>query len=223
MRDSGPARPLPRLHVVTDDDVLGAADWPDRALAVVREGGAGIALHLRGPRTSGSRLHELAGLLRDPSSGAGALLVVNDRLDVALAHGITAVHLGGRSLDLAAGRALLGDSARVGVSCHSVDDAEAARAQGAEWIFAGTVFPTPSHPGVAGRGVKWVASAVAAAGQVPVVAIGGVRPDRVGSLRKAGAHGVAAIRGIWDRPDPAGAVREYIEALEDRAAQRGRD
>jgi thiamine-phosphate pyrophosphorylase len=204
---------LPRLHVVTDDAILSRADWPAAAGDVLAAGGAQAALHLRGPRTAGRRLYDLALALKPEALGAGASLVLNDRIDVALTVGVRAVQLGRRSLPVSDARRLLGAGASIGVSCHSGDEVEAAVADGADWAFAGTVFPTPSHPGSEGRGVDWLAEVARRAGALPLVAIGGVRADRVHELRIAGAYGVAVVRGVWDAPDPGRAVREYIEAL----------
>jgi thiamine-phosphate diphosphorylase len=118
-------------------------------------------------------------------------------------------------------RALLGPDVRLGVSCHSADEAVRARADGADWIFAGTVFPTPSHPDAEGRGVAWIGTVARRVRGLPVVAIGGVRPDRAPELVDAGAYGVAALRGVWDVSDPAAAVREYIQAM--NSERRGTD
>ncbi|MDX1494426.1 MAG: thiamine phosphate synthase [Longimicrobiales bacterium] len=201
---------IPRLHVVTDDEVLGRPDFPEMAAAVVDAGGEEVALHVRGPHTAGRTVYTMVTALREAASAAGALLVVNDRIDVALATGLGAVHLGARSLAPAEARRLLGDDVLIGRSIH---DEEAAVAARADWLFFGHVFATPSHPGTPGRGPEALARAVGAAAGVPVVAIGGVDPSRVSEVTAKGAYGVAALRGVWDASDPAGAVRDYISAL----------
>jgi thiazole tautomerase (transcriptional regulator TenI) len=81
---------------------------------------------------------------------------------------------------------------------------------GAEWFFAGHMFATPSHSGVAPRGTPLLAD-LAGFG-VPIIAIGGVRPEHTDELRAAGAFGFAAIRGIWDAPDPGAAAKAYLQA-----------
>jgi thiamine-phosphate pyrophosphorylase len=211
--------------VVTDDATLARAGWVDAALAVLEAGRGRLALHLRGPATSGRRMHALAGCLAEAAEAARALLVVNDRVDVALACGVPAVHLGARSLAIADVRRLVGSGKAVGVSCHTAAEVGRAVEDGADWIFAGTIFSTPSHPGVPGVGLGGLARMIGASGSSPTVAIGGIVPGRVAEVRQAGAGGVAVLRGIWDAPDPARAVDEYIEVLAESgaAAIRGPD
>jgi thiamine-phosphate diphosphorylase len=204
---------VPRLHVVTDDETLARPDFAARAATVLRAGGAAVALHLRGPRSPGRLLYDLAASLAVDAASAGSTLLVNDRVDVALALPAPGVQLGRRSLPADRVRPLVGPKALVGVSVHAPDAAVAARTQGASFVLAGHVFRTPSHPGQAGRGLDWLASVVDAASPLPVVAIGGIGVREVSSVRAAGASGVAALGGIWDAPDPADAVAGYIEAL----------
>jgi thiazole tautomerase (transcriptional regulator TenI) len=97
-------------------------------------------------------------------------------------------------------------SLRLGASVHSRAEADAAA--DADWWLAGHIFETPSHPGQPGRGLGFI-SELSTRG-VPVIAIGGVTPATVRPLRDAGAHGVAAIRGIWDAKDPSKAALEYL-------------
>lgn len=208
-------RSVPRLHVVTDDRVLGRPDFPGMAAAVLVAGAGGVALHVRGPHASGRAVYELMSELRETAGTTGALLVVNDRVDVALAVGLDAVHLGGRSLPVAEARRLLGDEVLLGRSAH--DDREVAHsvADGADFVLFGHVYATPSHAGREGRGVEALAHAVEVAAGRPLVAIGGVDVSRVAEVRAAGAYGVAALRGVWDAAEPGSAVRDYISALGD--------
>lgn len=202
---------LPRLHVVTDDRVLARTDFAARAAAVLDAGGAGVALHLRGPATSGARLYELAAALRARATEAGAVLLANDRVDLALAAALDGVHLRGRSLAPQIARRLLPDGAWLGTSVHSPDGARAA-AESVDYLVVGTVFATPSHPGRAGSGPAVLALVLAVVG-LPLLAIGGVTPERVREVRAEGAHGVAVLSGIWDADDPAAAVAGYLERL----------
>ena len=212
---------VPRLHVVTDDDVLAAADFPVVSRALVAAGGGGVALHVRGPRTSGRRLHTITSDLLANAAHSGAWLVVNDRVDVALATGARAVHLGRRSLPVVEARRILGEEARIGVSCHTPDEAAGASREGADWIFAGTTYATPSHRGREGCGPEGVHRASVAARGVPVLAIGGVTAERVSELVAAGAHGVAVVRGVWSAPDPVVALKEFLQELARDAGETG--
>ena len=201
---------IPRLHVVTDDRVLARPDFPSAALEVLEAGGARIALHVRGPRTSGRTLHRAAAELVRPARRTGAWLVVNDRVDVALVLGIHRVHLGRRSMPAKVVRRLLGPGARVGRSVHSV--AETGGNDGRiDYLLAGTVFATPSHSRIAPGGIG-VVRAVAAASPAPVVGIGGITAGRAARVLSAGAFGVAAIRAVWDAPSPGDGVERFLDS-----------
>lgn len=207
---------LPRLHVVTDDGVLARQDAPARAREVLEAGGAAVALHLRGPSTSGRRLHELTTALGPVAEATGSLLVVNDRIDVALAAGITAVQLGRRSLPADVARPISG-RARLGVSCHDADEVAAAVACGASWILLGHVFATASHPKRPPLGIERARALIETAGAVPTLAIGGLTPGRVPDVVAAGAWGVAVVSGIWGVGSPRAATSEYISVLQAHA------
>lgn len=205
------ARPerIPPLHAVTDDRVIASANFVARAGEVLAAGGDRIALHLRAPAATGRAMHDLAARLVEMASAAGALLLVNDRVDVAIAAGAHGVQLGRRSLSVEDARRLVGDRL-IGASIHDADEARAAIGGGADFLLAGAIYPTATHPGEAAAGVGWIET-VAALGR-PIIAIGGVMPERVGEVRRAGAAGVAAIRGIWDDPSPGEAVQRYLDA-----------
>lgn len=192
------------LHVVTDDAVVARPGFMERALALAAI--PGVAFHLRAPTATGGAVYQWAARL----AGAGATLLVNDRVDVALAAGAAGVQLGRRALALEDARALLGAGRAIGVSVGSADEARAAA--GADFLLAGNVFATRSHPGRPGIGIERIAE-IAALG-TPTVAIGGVTAASAGALRRAGAAGVAAIGGIWDAPDPARAALAYLEGWE---------
>ena len=138
----------------------------------------------------------------------GALCIINDRLDVALAVGADGVHLGQSDLPLADARAIVGQLTRarpllIGITANGVEHVERARLGGADYIGFGPVFATTTKvdPDPA-RGLKGLAAAVAAAGDTPVVAIGGITPARVGDVANAGAAAaccVAAVNHAADR------------------------
>ncbi|MBW3569506.1 MAG: thiamine phosphate synthase [Gemmatimonadetes bacterium] len=199
---------IPPLHVVTDDAVVARSDFLELARRVVQAGGPAIVFHLRAPRASGRRMHDLAKALRRMTADAGALLAVNDRVDVALAVGADGVQVGARGLEAVDARRLIGPDRLLGLSVHSVDEARAAMDGGADYVLAGSVWPTPSHPDRPGVGIGLIRS-VATLG-VPTIAIGGITPGRVAEARHAGAAGVAVIRGVWHAPAPAAAAREYL-------------
>ncbi|HYR09605.1 MAG TPA: thiamine phosphate synthase [Longimicrobium sp.] len=200
---------LPPLHVVTDDAVVGRADFLGVARRIAETSRADVAFHLRAPRASGRRMHDLATALRSMTADAGALLIVNDRADVALAVDADGVQAGGRGLMPADARRLIGPERLLGVSIHSADEARVAKAGGADYLLAGTIWETQSHPERRGAGIGLIRE-IAALG-IPTIAIGGVTAERAAEARDAGAAGVAAIRGVWDAADPAAAVAEYLK------------
>lgn len=207
---------VPGLHVVTNDEVLAASWFPARARRLVETAGSAIALHLRGPRTPPSRLLDLAELLAPVATASGTRILINDRADVALAAEADGVHLGQRSLPLSAVRSMRADW-MVGVSVHSVE--EAASATGADFIVAGTIWPSASHPDREGAGLERLHT-LATTTAAPVIAIGGVTPERASTARAAGAAGVAVLTGVWHEADPVGAAEAYVDAMNSGAGVR---
>ena len=162
----------------------------------------------RAPR--GRALYRAAAGLIRPARRTGSWLVVNDRVDVALVLGISRVHLGGRSMSASVARRLLGPDAQVGRSVHSVSEAGGDEGR-IDYLFAGAVFATPSHPGIAPGGID-VVRAVAAATPAPVMGIGGITVERAAPVVAAGARGVAVIRAVWDAPSPGDGVRRFLNS-----------
>lgn len=210
---------LPRLHVVTDDEVLARPDVVERAIDVLEAGQGAVALHLRGPRSAGGHLYRVARSILAASGVAPERLVMNDRVDVALVAGVGNVHLGERSLSVAQARSLLPAGARVGCSVHDEAEARQAESRGADYVFVGSVYRTQSHPGGVGLGVSAAAHIGRQAG-VPWIGIGGVTPDLCAEVVRAGSHGAAVLGGIWRAEDPVSAVQRYVSALDDTGRAR---
>lgn len=203
---------IPVIHAVTDDLVLGRGDFLDRARGVMRALGARGALHLRGHLHPAARLYELTTALRPLQERTGCWVVVNDRVDIALAAGVRGAQLTSRSITVRDARRMA-PALALGASVHAPDEACVAADAGADWVVAGHVFSTPSHQGAPGRGVALV-TAVTAAAHIPCIAIGGVRPARIAALLDAGAHGVAAISGIWGASDAERAAIDYLSTYD---------
>lgn len=138
---------------------------------------------------------------------------MNDRVDIALAVGAAGVHVGSRSLPPSEARRLLGANRILGVSVHDPSEAVEAAESGADYLFVGPLFKTPSHAGAAPRGAEFI-DVVASRVDLPLVGIGGVTPERAAALLASGAHGVAAIRGIWDAISPPDALQAYLDVVE---------
>jgi thiamine-phosphate pyrophosphorylase len=154
---------------------------------------------------------------RTPVSGRSVRIIVNDRLDVAIAEGAGGVHLGEMSLPVADAamwtkRMHPGGAGRrfsIGASCHSLDGVKAAVRDGADYVFFGPVFATPSKTKFGEpQGVKKL-GAVCGAVDVPVIAIGGITLENAGDCIAAGAAGIAAIRLFQDAAEPT----QVISAL----------
>jgi thiamine-phosphate diphosphorylase len=140
----------------------------------------------------------------------GAWAIVNDRADVALSAGARGVQLTSRSMSAGDARCFVPPLV-IGASVHSQADARDAAQGGAHWLVAGHVFETESVPGDEGRGMS-VIEQLAAEHPLPIIAIGGVRPQHVAALCSAGAYGVAVIRGVWGASDAGAAVIDYLSA-----------
>jgi thiamine-phosphate pyrophosphorylase len=200
--------PLPRLHAITDERIARRPDLSSVAGALADGGGSDLAFHARGRELTGLEHYDLAFRL----SVLPSPLFVNDRLDVALAVPAAGVQLGHGSLPVSSARAL-NPLWWIGKSVHSLAETEAARAEGADYLVVGPVFATASHPGRAPLGLEGLKQIVAAAGELPVIAIGGITADRVRAVRDCGAYGIAAIRALWDDAEPraaAGRMREWM-------------
>lgn len=140
-------------------------------------------------------------------------VIVNDRVDVALAVGADGVHLGQRSLPVAAVRPLVGPDMLIGASVHSLAEAREAASGGADYLTFGHVYPTRSHPGEPARGTAQLAQIVEAVEPVQVIAIGGVTPERVPEILRTGASGVAVMRAILESGDVERSTSDFVRAL----------
>lgn len=199
-------RPLPRLHAITDERIARRPDIDAVAGALAEGGGSDLAIHARGRELSGREHYDLALRLSVLPSQS----FVNDRLDVALAVPTAGVQLGRGSLPVSAARGL-NPLWWIGKSVHTLAEARAARTDGADYLVVGPVFVTASHPSAQPLGLAKLQQIVAAAGDIAVIAIGGITADRVREVRSSGAYGVAAIRALWDDAEPALTVRRMRE------------
>ena len=202
-------RPLPRLHAITDVAVLARPDLAVRAAALAAAGPA-LALHARDRAATARILAAVAARFVALARPAEAAVVVSGRPDIAAAVAAHGVQLGAGDLAPADARRVM-PRGWIGRSVHSAEAAAAAKAEGADFLLVGPIYPTPTHPGHQGAGHQLI-QACAPLG-LPVIAIGGVTVERVPELIGAGAYGVAAIRALWDAEDPARAAMEMLEAL----------
>lgn len=204
-------RPLPRLHAVTDARVLNLEDLGVRAAAIAAAG-SGVALHVRDRSAGGNRLTELTRRFLTLAGPPEAAILVNGHPEIAQGAGAQGVQLGSHDLRPGDARRIF-PRGWIGCSVHNEIEAETATREGADFLLAGSVFPTTSHPGARPRGVELVRRC--ASFGVPVIAIGGVRLERIAELRNAGAYGVASITALWDDPDPAAAAVAMLDEWSD--------
>ncbi len=151
-------------------------------------------------------------LLREvQASVKGAEVLVNDRVDLALAAGCAGVHLGATTLPVAAARKIA-PGLRIGYSAHALDEARRAEADGADFVTFSPIFKTDSSGAthLAPQGIVKLAEVCRALG-IPVYALGGVSAGRVPALIEAGAAGVAVVSAISEAPDAATAARKLVE------------
>lgn len=196
------------LYLITDGGA--AADTLRVVEAALRGAPPGrVCVQLRAKQQPAADQLSLAHALRAICHASGAKLLVNDRVDVALAVAADGVHVPERGLPLSAARQLLGPSALIGVSCHDARGLESAARGGADFATLSPVFASPGKGEP--LGVTRFA-AFTAASALPVYALGGVTAQHGPQLRAAGAHGLAAISAISAAPEPAAAVRSFLQS-----------
>jgi thiamine-phosphate pyrophosphorylase len=180
----------------------------------VLRGGAEV-VQLRHKALARGDLLELARRLRQATTAAGALLIVNDHVDLALLSRADGVHLGPEDLSIAAARHLSGDRLLIGASASSPADALAAIAAGADYIGCGPAFATPLKPEKRVVGPKGVAAVSASVGPgVPVFAIGGINESNLGELTTLGLRQACVVRAVGDATDPEAATRRLRAMLD---------
>lgn len=141
-------------------------------------------------------------------------LIVNDRVDLMMAFDLAGVHLRSDSLPIHPVRTVIGPRRLVGISTHSVSDVEQANQSGADYVVFGPIFDTPSKRSFGPPQGLTMLTEVCRRSSIPVFAIGGITCERVGDVRRAGAHGVAVIGALLTRDDIGEAVQEFTHALQ---------
>ena len=205
---------LPRLNAIVDVEFAERAGWRPIDLANAYLAGGARFLQLRAKNLPGDRFLELARAIAVAAHERGALFVINDRADLARLAGADGVHIGQEDLPPAAVRRVVGDTAIVGRSTHTPEQLAAALAEPVSYVALGPVFGTTTKAtGYDAVGLARVGAAAAAAGRVPLVAIGGITLDTAPSVIDAGAASVAVIGDLLSTGDPAARVQEYCRRL----------
>ncbi len=199
-----------RLYFVTDRKQT--ADRPLVDVVHAALDGGVRAVQLREKDLEGRELYELAEQLRELTLRYHASLLINDRIDIALATEADGVHLGQSAFPVAEARQLLGPDKLIGVSTHTPQ--EIAASEGADFIIFGPVYYTPSKAAYGEpQGLDRLREAVEQSA-VPVFAIGGIKAERVAEVLETGALGVAVISAISAASDPTQAARELLHRIE---------
>lgn len=202
-----PALALPRLYAILDTEATRGRS-PEEALRALLDGGAAI-IQLRAKSLAPREFLELARLARAETRTRDCRLIVNDRVDIALACDADGVHLGQDDLPLAAGRKIMGTRI-VGVSTHDVAQAREAERGGADYIGFGPMFGTTTKDtGYTARGIEMLGE-IRAAVMLPIVAIGGITEEKAPEVWRAGADSVAIISDILHAVDIASKTRRIL-------------
>jgi thiamine-phosphate pyrophosphorylase len=193
------------LYLVIEAEIRG--EPTDGVVAAALAGGVDL-VQLRDKDRSDAELVEAALRLRALCDEHDALLVLNDRPDLALACAADAVHVGQDDEPLASAREIVGSHVLIGVSTHSPAQVEAALAADVDYFAVGPVHATPTTPGREPVGLELVRYAAAHAGERPFFAIGGIDAGNAAEVAGAGAERIAVVRAIRDAGDPCAAAAE---------------
>jgi len=206
------------LYVICDAEVCDRAGWTLVDFAASCIDGGATFLQVRAKGASGAWLLNATTAVVRRAETAGALVVVNDRADLARLAGAGGVHVGQTDLSPAAVRAVVGPEFLVGRSTHTPDQYEAVFGEPVDYVAIGPVFATATKAtgcdAVGLEGVRGAAARTLTRG-LPLVAIGGITLDRARSVHDGGAQSIAVISDLLATGDPAGRVREFLRALED--------
>lgn len=203
------------LYAILDRSVAGGRDLPALLEAVLA--GGGRLIQLREKTMPLAEVLPLARRLARRCREAGAVFIVNDRADLALAVGAHGLHVGQDDLPARDARALLPPPMILGVSTHDGPQARRAVADGADYVAVGSIFPTTSKAGFQLVGPELIRR-VRPEVPVPLVGIGGITADNAPSVLAAGADAVAVISALCAAPDPEAATRVFLARIAAGAA-----
>lgn len=204
-----------RLYAVTDRAWAADTDELLRQVADAIDGGAGI-VQLREKHLDHDAFLEEAKRFVALCREKGAVSIINDDVDIALASGADGVHVGQEDLAASRARQLLGPDKIVGVSAHNVSEAQAAQAAGADYLGVGAAFVTGTKTD-AKPITRDTIRAVTAAVEIPAVAIGGITRENLPQLSGCGLQGVAVVSALFAQPDVKAAAAKLLALSEEMA------
>ncbi|MCS7013473.1 MAG: thiamine phosphate synthase [Chloroherpetonaceae bacterium] len=204
--------PISGVCVITDTVVQSC--WTHLQLAELAMRGGARLIQLRDKTLPTRELFAIAVALRTLTLAFGARLIINDRVDIALAADADGVHLGQTDLPIPAARKILGEGKLIGGTASTLEEAVAVEKDGADYIGFGHIFPTtskekPSPP----KGLEMLRQVVRAV-RIPVIAIGGITAENAREVIKAGAAGIAVISAVAKAASPEAATKELVRLFE---------
>lgn len=200
------------LYVIIDTEKLGQKDEVDATSQAIR-GGASV-IQLRDKGYDKSKLFTLAQKMKDVCHSSGSLFIVNDHLDIALAVNADGLHIGQEDLPLSVVRGLLPIDKIIGLSTHSLAEAQKAEAEGADYIAFGSIFPSQTKKDAKVVGLEYLRQ-VRQKISIPIVAIGGIDKENIIEVIAAGADGAAVISAVVTKDNIEVATRQLVNAIEE--------
>ncbi|MDD5260346.1 MAG: thiamine phosphate synthase [Methylacidiphilales bacterium] len=199
-----------RLYAILDAAYSDPARWPDLAAKIIR-GGAGV-IQVRAKKASASQVLEWAQSIRNITRENKVPLIINDHPGIVRICDADGCHVGQDDLPLEQVRALIGPEKVAGKSTHSLEQALAAREDGADYIGFGPIFATPTKPDYAPIGAE-IIRAMSGQISVPAFCIGGIKKENVAQLKELGAQRVVIVSGLLQAGDPESYARDVLERL----------
>jgi thiamine-phosphate pyrophosphorylase len=210
-----------RLHVLTDTVLQSRFSHLELARMAIKGGADTIQFRQKIGTTR--EMIEIVRQLKRLCLDSGVTLVVNDRLDIAIATEADGVHLGQNDFPIPQARKLLGESSIIGGSAATLEEAQKCLAEGADYIGFGPVYPTASKEDAGPvTGIMLLKKAVEAI-PLPIIAIGGISVENTPEVMQAGAQGIAVISAVCCQEDPEQATRALYNALQTEASRGDHD
>lgn len=206
-------RPLPALYLITDRKQIPCGRDFLTVLENLLQLGVRM-IQLREKDLSAAELYPIASELRTLTQEYNALLLINDRIDIAQAVNADGVHLGNHSLPVSTARRILGSTPIIGASAHSYEEARSAESGGADFITFGPVFHTPSKAAFGTPAGIDALSHICRTIRIPVYALGGVNPTSIKEVRGSGAYGAAFISALIASEHPETAYNELVGSIQ---------
>jgi len=203
-------RAVSGLYLILDQEALSGRDLTDVASAAITGGVRWI--QYRSKNLSKRESFYNSRRLRELTSRNGVRLIINDRVDLALAVEADGVHLGQTDLPLSAARSVLGKGRIIGVSAHTMEQAKEAESEGADYLGIGPAFPSVTkqeRPPLGCETLRRIRAEI----RIPILAIGGITARNLREIMATGVDGVAVISAVISRPDVARAAAELITLL----------